>query len=80
MSSFIRTRYPYTYSADAIRGLTSELVLSRGDAAHILSAFCDITGVSRQEAACDFADTYIAKFHPECADEAASARKEELGE
>lgn len=57
-------RYPYTYSADFMRGITETLVLSRGDAAHMLSVLSDIIGFDREQAACKLADAYLARWNP----------------
>lgn len=74
----VKTRYPFTYSADAIRGITGGP--SRAEAATLLTQFANILGFDRNIAACDFADRYIQIYYPECMEEAAILRKEFLDE
>jgi hypothetical protein len=57
-------RYPYTYSADFVRGITETLVLSRADAAHLLTVLSEVIGFDREAAARALADAYLRKWHP----------------
>jgi hypothetical protein len=53
------SRYPYTYSADYVRMLTSTLMLSRGDASLIVGRIAEIIGMDDKELKSKIADRYI---------------------
>ena len=53
------SRYPYTYSADYIRGLAGYEKLSRSDAAYIVKHIAEIIGMDEIELKTKIADRYI---------------------
>jgi len=57
-------RYPFTYSADLIRGFagynSKGMVLSRGEASNIGSHIAEIIGMDEYEFKCKMADYYLA--------------------
>lgn len=78
-SAFIPGRYPYTYSADFIRQMMGGTKLSRSEAANLLTSFASVLRFDRTLAACDFADAYLMKWHPETVAQAMEARRAATG-
>lgn len=66
------SRYPYTFSADYIRGLATERhetglnipVLSRSQAASIVSGIAEIIGMSHAELSAKIADKFLKEQKP----------------
>ena len=65
MLSKVDSRYPHTYSADHIRAMTSELVLSRADASLIAREIAEIIGMDSEELKKKIADEYIKVMNGE---------------